>query len=325
MRRSLLCVLVLCILYPLSAWTPANQPIRLGDFPVSYTGLPSSYLYPTYLADPFAVRTELGIKSLLYADAFPDEVGMGRRTDVAIGLRFNVFRLSPADSPSLGIEGEMGYMSPFYMNADGHDLIAFDGVYYFGVSLKPFDWVSLRAIRHHFCSHYGDEYDAGLDGNPYVDFDITLNQNMATLVRDDFVFSIALYPFELLKAAPSRLSLMLYGDYSPVLLGEDILADRETYPGTYAYFWYQMGLEAILHLSQEHNAGSVYLGTQMSAWQMNGYAPNVSGSLGYIFPRTADAGARMSLGLTYYDGQSTMNNFNFTRERYTKIVFNIDV
>ena len=80
-------------------------------------------------------------------------------------------------------------MTPFYMNASGNDMIGFDGVYYFSLSLKPFDWITFRASRHHYCSHYGDEYDDNFDGNPYVDFDITLNLNMSTLVRDDFVFS----------------------------------------------------------------------------------------------------------------------------------------
>ncbi len=180
-------------------------------------------------------------------------------------------------------------------------------------------------MRHHFCSHYGDEYDADLDGNENVDFDITLNQNMANLVRDDFVFSIALYPLQLLHQTDSQISFMLYGDYSPVLLGEDFLTDRDTTPGYHAYLWYQAGFEGIYQLLKDHNAGSIYLASQVSAWQLNGFAPNISGSIGYIFPTSEIPGARISFGLTYYDGQSTMNNFIYTRERYTKVVLNIDV
>ena len=324
MKRLMLTLLLLSLLLSLWAWTPSNQPIRLGPLPLSYTGLPDDYLYPTYLSDPFAVRTELGFKFLSITEAYPDEFAEGSRSDVALGLRFNFFRFSPSFDPSLGIEAELGFMTPFYMNANGNDMIGFDGVYYFSLSLKPFDWITFRAARHHYCSHYGDEYDDNFDGNPYVDFDITLNMNMSTLVRDDFVFSVALYPMEIFNPE-SQTSVMIYGDYAPILLGEDILTDRHTTPAYYAYLWYQVGFEVTHQLLKHHNAGAIYLAAQVSAWQMTGYAPNLSGRLGYIFPETEMPGAGMRLSLIYYDGQSTINNFIYTRERYTGIVFTIDV
>ena len=43
---------------------------------------------------------------------------------------------------------------------------------------------------------------------------------------------------------------------------------------------------------------------------MTGYAPNISGRIGYMFPETEMPGAGMRLSLIYYDGQSTINNFN---------------
>ena len=324
MKRICIILLFSLTLFPLIAWTPSDEPIKLGFLPITYIGLPDDYLYPTYLSDPLAVRSELGYKDVSYFDAYPDEQGKGSRTDAALGLRFNFFRFAPEHDPKKGIDAELGFMAPIYMAASGSDTLAFDGIYYFAISIKPFDWVAFRVSRHHISSHYGDEYDDGLEGNPYADFDTSLGMNMSSFVRDDFVFSVALYPLKMMQKE-TRTSFMLYGDYSLMMYGEDLLANRNTTPAKYAYVWYQFGSEIEMKLSSKRNMGSVFLAAQISAWQMNGFAPNFSGQTGYIFPRTEQDGQRIRLSLIYYDGQSPMNNFIYCRERYTGIVLTIDV
>lgn len=324
MKKIIIIIILSIIILPLSAWNFANEPIQLGFLPITYTGLPDDYLYPTYLSDPLAIRTELGYKKVSYFDAYPDEFGGGSRTDAALGLRFNFFRFAPISNPSKGIDAELGFMVPIYMESSRSDTLAFDGIYYFAISLKPFDWLTFRAARHHFSSHYGDEYDVDMDGSPYTDFDTTLGMNMSKVVRDDFVFSAAFYPLEMGKKE-HRLSIMLYGDYSLVVYGKDLLANRKTRPAKYSYVWFQFGSEIEYQLLQHHNARSVFLAFQVSAWQMAGYAPNFSGQFGYVFPRTEQKGARIRLSFVYYDGQSPLTNFMHSRERYTGIVLTIDV
>ncbi len=324
MKKIISFIFLSIILFPLLAWTPANEPIKLGNLPITYIGLPDDYLYPTYLADPLAVRSELGYKKVSYFDAYPDETGGGSRTDANLGLRFNFFRFAPQNHPSRGIDAELGFMTPIYMAANGSDTLAFDGIYYMAISIKPFDWIAFRAARHHFSSHYGDEYDSDMDGSLYTDFDTSLNLNMANLVRDDIVFSAAFYPLEMTKKE-HRVSLMYYFDYSLMIYGEDVLTNRGTTPAKYAYVWYQFGSEIEFPLLKNHNLGSLFVAAQISAWQMNGYAPNFSGQFGYIFPKTEQNGQRIRFSFIYYDGQTPLNNFIYCREQYSGIILTIDV
>ena len=95
MKKLIFTMLGLSLLFPLWSWTPSNQPIELGPLPLSYTGLPDDYLFPTYLSDPFAVRTELGFKFLSISEAYPDELGEGARSDVAPGPEVQLLPFLP--------------------------------------------------------------------------------------------------------------------------------------------------------------------------------------------------------------------------------------
>jgi len=186
------------------------------------TGFPRTPLYPSYLADPMSVRTEVMYKQMLRDEVQPDAFGLGMRMDPIIGTQFSVLRLSPDDRRDLGFEFDFGVSVPVYMNVDGFDLLGFDGVYYFAVALRPTDWGVVKFTRHHICTHLGDELDGSGVGSPYADYDMGLFMNSSTFVRDEFILSVMVDPIKLLLPE-SDVSLRLYGALVLYVYGSDAI------------------------------------------------------------------------------------------------------
>ena len=282
------------------------------------TGFPHTPLYPSYLADPLSVRTEVMYKKMLRDEVQPDVVGQAMRMDPIIGTQFSLLRLSPEGRRDLGFEFDFGVSVPVYMNVDGFDLLGFDGVYYFAVALKPVDWGAVKFARHHICTHLGDELDGSGVGSPFADYDMGLFLNSSTFVRDEFVFSVMVDPIQLLLPA-SDVSLRLYGDMGMYVYGYDfILGYRNLLSSDHAFGRYQYGAELQWDMAQG-TCGSIYMAAHVSRWQLSSYTPNVSARAGYIFPLSESA-RRVMLSAAYYDGQSTIHNFIYRREQYLSFV-----
>ncbi len=92
----------------------------------STSRVPKTALYPSYLADPMSVRTEVMYKQMLRDEIQPDMTGQGMRMDPIIGTQFSLFRLSPANRKDLGFEFDFGVSVPVYMNVNEFDLLGFD-------------------------------------------------------------------------------------------------------------------------------------------------------------------------------------------------------
>lgn len=292
----------------------------LGDSmtALTITGIPQTPLYPSYLADPMSVRTEVMYKKMLRDEVHPDSMGQGMRMDPIIGTQISLLRLSPDEHPDLGFELDFGVSVPVYMDVYGFDLLGFDGVYYFAVGVKPVDWGAVRFSRHHICTHLGDELDVHGDGSPYADYDMGSILNSSTLVRDEFILSVMMEPIRLI-APTSEVSLRLYGDLGMYVYGYDpILGYRNLIPSDHAYGRYQYGAELQWDMAKG-GLGSIYGAAHISIWQLSNYTPNLSARAGYIFP-TSDSARRVMLSAAYYDGQSTMHNFIYRREQYVSFV-----
>jgi hypothetical protein len=282
------------------------------------TGFPQTPLYPSYLADPMSVRTEVMYKKMLRDEVQPDAFGLGMRMDPIIGTQFSVLRLSPDERRDLGFEFDFGVSVPVYMNVDGFDLLGFDGVYYFAVALRPTDWGVVKFTRHHICTHLGDELDGSGVGSPYADYDMGLFLNSSTFVRDEFILSVMVDPIQLLAPA-SDWSLRLYGDLGMYVYGYDlILGYRNLLSSDHAFGRYQYGAELQWDMVQGR-FGSIYVAAHVSRWQLSGYTPNLSARAGYIFP-VSESTRRVMLSAAYYDGQSTIHNFIYRREQYLSFV-----
>ncbi len=323
--RAILLLLILTMSNLLFAGSYfSNDAISLKVLPVTYTGLPDDYLYPSYLSDPLAVNSQIAIREYSIDEVHPRSDGTETHYDVTIGTRYNFIRFSPDGAPDLGLEMDWGMALTTFMDARVTDLLGIDGIYYFAVAVKPVEWASFRFTRHHICSHAGDQLDPNGDGNAYVDFDLNPQINEGTFVRDDYVVSAMVEPLYFLEPLAPELArtLRVYGDFSSYIPGSDLLGWRNLTPSKYAYIWYQYGAEIEFPFAGGV-LGSLFAAGQVSHWQESAYAPNYSLQAGFILPK-GKPGQRMKLAFSYYDGQSLMNNFRYRRARFMGITFTID-
>lgn len=265
MRKSIFLFLSLLLLPLWGLLATSDEPKSLGFVPVTFTSLPSEYLYPSYLADPLAVNSQISYREYSIEEIHPNSDSTEGHFDITLGTRYNFWRFSPEGRPDLGIEMDWGMAVATFMNTHGTDMLGFDGIYYFSLAIRPTSFAAFRLTRHHFCSHNGDQLDTAGDGSEYVDFDLNPLLNDGTFVRDDYVFSAAVEPLAFLDPVSPALadSLMLYGDYSIFLPGYDLLGRRSNTPSTEAYIWYQYGFEFKLPVVGG-DSGHIFLAGQLS-------------------------------------------------------------
>lgn len=300
MKRNILFILLFITLtLPLSA--KSNEMSTNSILGLGFTGLPDDFLYPSYLADPLAVKSQLTYRKYSIDEVHPQSDGTEGHLDATIGKRLNFLRFSPEGKPNLGLEFEIGMAITTFMHSHGTDLLDFDGIYYMGIAIKPNEWSSYRIHRHHICSHQGDQLDEGDENDAqYVDFDYNISTNASNYVRDDYMLSAIIEPlFFLNKFSPLiAKSLRVYGDYTFHIPGESFLGRRSNSPTVQTFDWYQYGAELEVPIENK-KYGSLFVAGQVSKWQESAYAQ-------------------------YYDGQSLLNNFRFTRTKYLGLTFTID-
>ena len=274
---------------------------------------PKSY-YPTYLADPHAIRFDLSSQKILFSNIDnQDEVNnngsyMGKLT-IKPANRLTLLRLAPASNPRLGIEVDVGVALPFTMRRGNHDLIAFDGIFHMAISGAPTEWLSLRLAKHHYCSHRGVEYWAGKTNSP-VDFDPGL---FNLYVRDDFVLSAAFRPLYFTGIRQLDI-LQIYIDLNTYIPGYGVTGMRQNRPNTHAKYIFQGGAELEYYFERSF-LGGVFTALNVSAWQENGYSPNYSAIAGYIFPQKISS-KKLRIGVNYYNGRCINNEFYNYKERF---------
>ncbi|MFZ5941003.1 MAG: hypothetical protein ACOYXB_10570 [Bacteroidota bacterium] len=281
------------------------------------------HLYPTYLADPLGVRFEVSSQKILYSDFdFQDRINDGKgylgKLVINPGVRISLLRFSPQSNPNLGVEVDLGVTVPTFMRGGNHDLIGVDGIYYFAISGRPFEWLSLRFSKHHICTHIGDEFNSGTTYS-VIDFDPNVTQ---LPVRDDFILSAAVKPFRLLGLSQPDL-LQVYGDFGFFLPGSDFMGERQNKPHFDAYLNLQAGAELEYYFPWKF-LGGVYTAFNVSAYQLNSFSPNFSLTGGYLFPQTLNS-KRLRIGFNYYNGRSLSNQFYNRKEKFIAFIVAVDV
>lgn len=279
--------------------------------------------YPTYLADPLGVRTEVSAQGLSYGDIdMEDEINEGGdyvgKLVIFAGTRISLFRFSPKSNPKIGIEAEVGVTLPIFMRAGNHDVVGVDGIYYFAVAARPTEWLALRFSKHHICTHVGDEYAIG-NVNSVVDFDPNI---MQLPVRDDFIISTAVRPLYFLKN-PEWDILQVYGEVGYFFPGTDFLGRRQNKPHRNAYMNYQGGVELEYYFRNKY-FGGVYAAGNVSAYQLNGFSPNISFNFGYIVPQERNK-RKLRMGINIYNGRSLSNQFYNRKERFVAFSLAMDM
>lgn len=320
--RILVSLLLLIVIFPAHAqfrdslfyFKVKNWNLQLISF---------QHLYPTYLADPLGVRFEVSSQNILYSDFdFQDRINDGEgylgKMVINPGVRISLFRFSPASNPALGVEVDLGVTTPTFMRGGNHDLIGIDGIYYFAISGRPYEWLSLRFSKHHICTHIGDEYNSGTTYS-VTDFDPNVTQ---LPVRDDFILSAALKPLYFTGFTQKDM-LQVYGDFGFYLPGADFMGGRQNKPHYDAYLNLQAGAELEYYFPKSF-FGGLYSALNVSAYQLNSYSPNISVTGGYIFPQTRNS-KRLRIGFNYYNGRALSNQFYNRKEKFIAFIVALDV
>jgi len=304
-----------------SQQSPSRFAIPVGSWNLNIVSF--DHLYPNYLADPLGGRFEISIQDLKYGDIdFQDPVNQGEgykgKITGFLGARIALFKFSPKSNPKLGLSVDLGAMVPTIMRAGNHDVIGADGIYYFAVAGRPTEWLSLKFSKHHICTHLGDEYPYGTVKSP-IDFDPNTTQ---LPVRDDFILMAAIRPLWFLHN-PQLDFLQVYGDFGFFFPGTDFMGERSNKPHYEGYLNLQGGAE-IEYYFKNRFLGGLYSAVNVSAYQLNAYAPNLSVVGGYLFPQERN-GRRFRLGMQYYNGRSLSNQFYYRKEKFVAFTVGFDI
>lgn len=319
---------IIIYLITLMTWIPAPSQDSVSRFtiPVGSWDLKLvsfNHFYPTYLADPLGIRFEVSFQTITYSDIDPtDRINqgggyMGRRV-IYPGARLSLLKFSPKSNPKLGVSLDFGLTTPVLMRKRSNDLLGLDGIYYFAIAGKPAEWLSIRFTKHHICTHVGDEFTYAGVYSP-IDFDPNLT---ALPVRDDFIVSAAIQPLWFLHD-PLWNILQLYGEFGFFCPGKDFLGFRSNKPHREAYLSYQYGAE-IEYYFKNKIFGGLYTALNVSAYQMNTFAPNVSFSGGYLLPQERGQ-RRFRIGFNYYNGRSLSNQFYNRKEKLVAFTVGFDI
>lgn len=293
--------------------------IKNWSFKVVHDG----HLYPTYLADPLAPKMEGSIQNIIQSDIhFEDEVNDGgdysNKFFVNTGSKITLFSFTNKNNLDLAIGFETGVSIPLYMEAQGFDFMAVDGIFHFAIAGSITEYLNFRLTKHHICSHRGDEYSRGRVNTP-VDFD----PNFETIyVRDDYNISLAYKP--LLHLIHENFDfLQIYGDFIFFWPGVDFLGERLNKPERYAYLGYQGGIELEYYFKNKL-FGGVYSAFNVSTYQANGYSTNLNFVSGYILPQEENK-RKVRIGFQYYDGRGILNEFYSRHEKFSSFFVAVDI
>lgn len=322
MKKSTIILLTFLLTAGAAAQDSASiYVIPIKEWQLKIIGLDN--LYPTYLADPLGIRFEVSSQKILYGDFdhFDPVNSEGTYLNKLVinpGVRISLFRFSPANNPKLGVEVDLGVTIPTFMRGGNHDLIGVDGIYYFAIGGKPTEWLSLRFSKHHICTHIGDEFNTGAVTS-VTDYDPNTTQ---LPVRDDMILSAAVRPLWFL-GNPQWDILQVYGDFGFFLPGVDFMGTRQNKPNRDAWLNLQGGMELEYYFSNRH-IGGIFSALNLSAYQSNAFAPNISAAWGYIFPQERNK-RRLRIGLNYYNGRALSNQFQNRKEKFIAFYVALDV
>lgn len=295
--------------------------IPIGTWNAQVIGL--NHFYPAYLADPLDIRFEVSTRKMHYSDTdLYDGVNVDGtykgRLVINSGVRISLLRFSPKKNPKLGVDVALGVTIPAFMRSGNHDLVDMDGIYYFAISGKPAEWLSLRFSKHHICTHIGDEFPTITVRSP-IDYDPNITQ---LPVRDDMVLSAAVKPLYFLGKTEWDI-VQVYGDFGFFLPGVDFLGERQNKPNYEAYLHFQGGIELEYYFPNKY-LGGLFMAGNVSAYQQNAFSPNISFVTGYLFPQDRFM-KRVRIGIQYYNGRSLANQFYNRKEKFTAFIVALDV
>ena len=115
----------------------------------------------------------------------------------------------------------------------------------------------------------------------------------------------------------------VYGDFGFFLPGKDFMGTRQNKPNRDAWLNLQGGMEFEYYFANRY-VGGVFSAINVSAYQSNAFAPNISVTGGYLFPQDR-GGRRFRIGLNYYNGRALSNQFQNRKEKFIAFFVALDV
>jgi len=141
-------------------------------------------------------------------------------------------------------------------------------------------------------------------------------------VRDDFIFSTAVKPLYFLNNKHWNI-LQVYFDLGFFYPGIDFLGRRQNKPNKNAVMNYQGGVELEYYFKNKY-FGGLYAAANVSAYQLNAFAPNISFNAGYIIPQERNK-RRLRLGANYYNGRALSNQYYDRKEKFFAFSLAMDI
>ena len=297
------------------------------------------------LQDSYASGAEQEVKVWNFKD---DLTYNNLMFEIKVGETFGLFRntftfdswLSPI-AFDFSIQGEL---QSFYKGGF-NDSYGYDGIYFYGGTIRVADVISLRVGYHHYCSHYGDAVFKNVtDVTPTVAGEEVASGNWTKykfIRMNDYVIGLSLEPTSWLR---------VYGEYNfppqdiitlrPIMFSPNWLKRRRNqlvdsdYSESYKARIISAGIELAfpifktlgnttigydLHLYEEgkiiydHENGGPVTFDEDAPWEME-HNVKIAQNLSKTF----------SVELTYHNGRSPFNNFFFQHTEYVSFSFRVN-
>ena len=287
------------------------------------------------LQDSYVSSGEQEVKVWKFSGDFSSKDSMIEiKLGETIGIARNTFTFNHWLSP-LSIDFSIQAELQSFYTGDFNDSYGYDGIYFYGVSFRVADFVSMRVGNHHYCTHYGDAIYKKASGIiPTVE-----NWMGYKYIRmNDYVVGLSIEPNSWLRVyveynfPPKDISTLRPNMFAPNWLkrlkGQSV---DPGYPDSYNARIISTGIEVAypvfktlgnttigydLHLYEEgkiqydhENGGSVSF-DKNALWEME-----------HNIKISQNLSKTVSIELTYHNGRSPYNNFFFQHTEYFSISF----
>lgn len=253
-----------------------------------------------------------------------------------LGLARNTFNFDSWLSPISFDFSFQGGLS-FFFRGRFDDNIGFDGLYFYGVTCKIGDFISLRYGHHHYCSHYGDailkRIDATMSDKVNEGFWLTYKYvRMQTKL-----FAISIEPCSWLRVYgeidyPPRDIYSVRPDmFAPNWITRNGQAINPDYPDSYNARIVATGVELTYPVFK--NMGNTTIGYDLHLYEEgkviydheNGgdisFDDDAPWEMEHNIRIAQDLSNTISVELTYHNGRSPYNNSFFQHTQYVSVSF----
>lgn len=340
---------------------PCFSSYQMFGDTLEFTWVAEDALYPESMVNPFSSASSLNI--LMVAQGQPRFVKYansisGSYDDVAIyngasyadeklyvqlktGLNIGFFRFSFKDMIEMEL-GFQGALNTVFQGFGGADNLGFDGVFFFGASMRLFQMVTVRAGLQHYSGHYGDEtilnINKNIPGQGGDPIEYTRDNNL--------LFGLSFKPISQLRvyadaSLPLTKSWMHPAIHIPSWVikpssGEFLLGVEAGHEGigapafsdSYKAWIINAGVEVRYPLRR---VGSLFLAAEVTANQdgqtlhtVGSYDPDNAWELEYTVGAglefDQDVGSSQArILVTYHDGRFPLLNFFYQRTKYISV------